>query len=460
MIKNLVSSFPFSPTPNQKIALEGIRAFLNAVNPFQIFLLKGYAGTGKTSVLAHVSKELRVSKEVILLAPTGRSAKVLSSYCQHPAYTIHKKIYLVATSTEGETKVFLAPNKHQDAVFIIDEASMVSSAVYGGRDLLEDVVRFVYRGKNCRLIIAGDNAQLPPVELDFSPALNSEYLESKFKFPVKEVVLTEVVRQKKGSGILLNATQIRVNLLQGDYKIKFDQTLKDLKRISGVELQECLEQAFSTHGLEETLFVTRSNKSANRLNQEIRNRILYREEEIEIGDVLMAVKNNYFWLANNNNETKGSFIANGESLIVKRILGRQFLYGYHFADVELGILDSEDYDFTAKIWMDSISINTASMPLADERNLFHLVRQEYVDLGEKGVLKKTKDNPFVNALQVKFSYAVTCHKSQGGQWETVFIDHGFIEEEAIDLNFLRWMYTALTRAKTQVYLVNFKEMFF
>lgn len=451
-------SFPFSPTNDQSLALQQLNKFLNSSRVLEVFLLKGYAGTGKTSILAHVAQHVVKHRNVVLLAPTGRAAKVLSNYCNLPAFTIHKQIYKMVEDGFGAAQFVLNPNKYVNTLFIVDEASMVSSGSFAGRDLLEDLMRYVYRGKGCKLILSGDTAQLPPVEMAFSPALNQTFLSDSFHLPIHEVELSNVVRQELDSGILENATLLRNRLLDNSYSFKLETNLFDFVSINGLELQEKLEESISEYGMEEVLIITRSNKRANQFNNEIRNRLLFRDQELEAGDYLMGVKNNYHWLGESGQ--KGDFLANGESLEVLKVLNQQEMYGFKFADVVARFPNHKFPDLDLKIWLDSLQEEGASLPQTQVDQLYHAVLNDYYAQGEKKTARmKTKADPFFNALQVKFSYAVTCHKSQGGQWSAVFIDHGYLTEEMVDEGLLRWMYTAITRATTKVYLVNFNEMF-
>jgi exodeoxyribonuclease-5 len=453
----LHKSFQFEPTNDQVEAFHYLEEFLISKNVFQLFVLRGYAGTGKTSILAHLAKSLQKRQKIVLLAPTGRAAKVLSSYCEMPAFTIHKRIYRLAES-ETELNFILQKNNFVNTLFIVDEASMLSSGYNGERDVLEDLMRYVYRGKGCKLILSGDNAQLPPVDTIYSPALDQKYLEERFNMSIIQYELNDVVRQKKQSGILFNATQLRKSLQNESYKIKFNTDFEDVSSISGLELQESLEEAIGNYGVDEVLIITRSNKRANQFNQEVRNRLLFREEKIEAGDILMGVKNNYHWLK--EEENKNDFIANGESMEVRKVLSIHKMYGYEFADLNVRFMDNRIPDVDIKVWLDSLHVEGAAMPMSEKRKLFFDVYEDYIAQGDvKKAKQKALIDPYYNALQCKFSYAVTCHKAQGGQWSAVFIDHGFLTDEIVDENLLRWFYTALTRSTQRVYLVNFNKMF-
>ncbi|MGB0805669.1 MAG: ATP-dependent DNA helicase [Salibacteraceae bacterium] len=458
MLVDLHKSFHLSPTPDQALALDKLNYFINSSNHRQIFILRGFAGTGKTTLLAHVAKSLQKDNKVLLLAPTGRAAKVLSSYCEMPAFTVHKKIYWLAEGAEGEVNFVLQKNKLENTVFIVDESSMLSSGSSGDRDLLEDLMRFVYRNKGCRIIFSGDNAQLPPVHYDYSPALDAKFMEDRFNLPVHEVELDTVIRQKKDSGILANATLLRQLIQSNSTDITLTPNLVDILSINGMELQDCLEESISLYGIEEVLFVTRSNKRANQFNSEIRNRLLFREERVETGDLLMSVKNNYHWLS--QEEKKDDFIANGESFEILKVLNRETIYGFDFADVNVRFVDDRIPDIDVKLWLDCLDAESPSLNTQDLRSLYFKVYEDYVAQGESKKAKQlTLNDPYYNAIQCKFSFAVTCHKAQGGQWEAVFVDHGYLTDEMVDESLLRWLYTAITRAKTKVFLVNFNENF-
>ena len=367
----LHKTFPFAPTGNQLKALNLLDDFLLSKNHLHLFLLRGFAGTGKTSILSHLAKVYEKEHKVVLLAPTGRAARVLSSYCGLPAFTIHKKIYRLAEEGVGDMNFVLQKNNFVNTLFIVDEASMVSSGTYSGRDLLEDLMRFVYRGKGCKLIISGDNAQLPPVDMGYSPALDSNYLLENFNIPVTEFELSEVVRQKKESGILHNATNLRENLRVENFDVRFEINQTDFYAINGLELQEHLENCMHEYGMDEVLLITRSNKRANQFNNEIRNRLLYREDNIEAGDFLMGVKNNYHWLK--EEENKNDFIANGESMEVKRVLGKETMYGFEFADVNVRFVNDRIPDIDIKVWINTLQTEGPALPHEDTRNLFYSV---------------------------------------------------------------------------------------
>ncbi len=472
MIKNhlkniLNTNLPFNPTGCQEKLIDVLSDYITSDEPDKIMLIKGYAGTGKTTMVFSLTQSLTSLKiRSILLAPTGRAAKVMSEYCKMPALTIHKKIYRQKSSSDGMGKFGLDKNLYKNTYFIVDEASMISNelsenSVFGSGRLLEDLLEYVYSGKNCRLILVGDTAQLPPVKLNISPALEAASLEY-YGFSVNEVELKEVVRQAKDSGILFNATKIRnrigsFNDNSGFFPIDIN-SFDDVERISGEELIETISSAYDKYGLFETTIVTRSNKRANLFNKGIRGSILYKENEVEKGDLLMVVKNNYFWV---DDEMKLDFIANGDIAEIVTIYGYEELYGFRFANVSLGFIDYENLEIDCKIFLETLSIESASFPYEQNRQLFDLISEDYADVKNKRERwKKVKDNPYFNALQVKFAYAVTCHKAQGGQWKAVFVDHGFLNEDMLDTEYYRWMYTAFTRPTEKLFLVNFNKNFF
>ena len=456
-----------SPTRGQEELSLKLADFITETDPDTVFLLKGYAGTGKTTMLSSLVKMLTKFKfRSVLLAPTGRAAKVLSGYTSQNAYTIHKNIYRQQSSADGFGRFVLNKNLFKDTYFIVDEASMVSnstgeSSIFGSGRLLEDLIEYVYSGINCKLILVGDTAQLPPVGLDVSPALSGFELDS-YDRKVIEYELTDVVRQDQNSGILFNATFLR-ELINDSYWtasyfhlecLQFD----DIRRIGGADLIEEISTCYDKFGLFETIVVTRSNKRANKFNEGIRSTILYKESDISVGDLLLIVKNNYFWLEANE---KIDFIANGDIAEIISIYKYEELYGFRFANLSLRLIDYPDIEFDCKIILDALSIETASLSNEQGRKLFDAVAEDYQDIrSKKKRWEKIKENPYFNALQVKFAYAVTCHKAQGGQWKAVFVDQGYITEEMLNVEFLRWLYTAFTRPTERLYLVNFNKEFF
>jgi exodeoxyribonuclease-5 len=415
------------------------------------------------NVLTQSLQSLKIRS--VLMAPTGRAAKVMAVYTGMAAFTIHKKIYRQKSSADGMGKFVLNTNLYKNTYFIVDEASMISdesneNSVFGSGRLLDDLLEFVYSGENCRLILVGDTAQLPPVGLNISPALKLQALE-KYGFDVVEFELKEVVRQAENSGVLFNATQIR-NLIMTEKSAGFFflelNRFPDVERISGAELIETISACYNKYGIFETTIVTRSNKRANLYNKGIRGSVLYRENEIERGDLLMVVKNNYFWM---DEDVELDFIANGDIAEIIQISGYEELYGFRFANVTLRFVDYNDVELNCKIFLETLTIETASFSQEQNRQLFEAVSEDYADVKNKrNRWKMVKENPYFNALQVKFAYALTCHKAQGGQWKAVFIDHGYLTEEMLDTEYYRWLYTAFTRPTEKLFLVNFNKNFF
>jgi exodeoxyribonuclease-5 len=454
------------PTDDQSVALGKIAAYICDNNNDVIFLMTGYAGTGKTSVISSVVKTLDLLRmRSVLLAPTGRAAKVLASYAGKQAFTIHKKIYRQKSSKDGLGSFILDRNLYKDTFFIVDEASMVSnssgdSSLFGSGKLLDDLVEYVYSGTDCKLIIVGDTAQLPPVGSTVSPALDPSAL-GEYGFGLITCELRQVVRQSETSGVLMNATRVRLQVAENDLVHPLIDCInfKDMLRISGEELIDEISAAYGTCGLEGTIIVVNSNKQANRYNQGIRNRIFFRDEEISAGDMVMVVKNNYFILEEAEDGAAG-FIANGDIAEVRKIRKYEERYGFRFADM---VLKFPDYNLEveSKVMMDVLHLDTPALPSEKNRELFQnvLSDHQYIRTRRKQI-EAVRNDPWFNALQIKFAYAVTCHKAQGGQWERVFIDQGMFNRNEITIDYLRWFYTALTRATDKVYLVNFPEDWF
>ncbi len=460
----LIQKLGHSPTESQEKLLHYLPDFILSRSE-SVLLLKGYAGTGKTTLISSLVNTLEgIGIESVLMAPTGRAAKMISSYSGHKAYTIHKKIYRQKSSADAFGKFALDRNFHSNTFFIVDEASMIGnrsidSDIFGSGNLLEDLIKYVFNKKNCKLVLTGDTAQLPPVGLTISPALDQKYLEGS-GYPVYPFFLNEVVRQAEDSGILFNATKIRQLVSSGFQHLPEIHLgdFTDLERINGADLVELLSDAYSRDTPEETIVINRSNKMANRYNQGIRNQILERESEIAPGDLMMVVKNNYFWLE--ESET-ASFIANGDIVEVKTINKYTDLYGFRFADATVRLLEHDHLEIDAKLLLDTLHTETASLGSSEGKSLFYNIAEDYADVkGKRKQYEKVRSDPFFNALQVKFAYAVTCHKAQGGQWKNVFIDQGFFREEMPGPEYLRWLYTAFTRAKGKLYLVNFRDNFF
>ncbi|MBR3568795.1 MAG: AAA family ATPase [Salinivirgaceae bacterium] len=462
----------YMPTIDQQELISRISTFIgNYFSPDHrddTLIIKGYAGTGKTSMVAALVKILpKIGLKAVLLAPTGRAAKVLAGYSGHQAFTIHKKIYRQKSATANGLGSFaLDNNKHQRTIFIVDEASMISNdqsenSIFGSGRLLDDLFEYVYRGEMCKLILVGDTAQLPPVGLAISPALDVKVI-GEMGFSASEFEMKQVVRQTRESGILHNATLLRQSLaenLQG-YPHLTTTGFADVRRITGGELIEEIENCYDEFGIGSTMVLCRSNKRANKYNEGIRRTILYRDEEISKGDLLMVVKNNYFWLGDEEKETT-PFIANGDIAEITRIGKYRELYGFRFADVDLRLADYPEIEIQTKIMLDTLTSESPSLTWDENQRLFESVMADYAEIGNKrDRIKKVKENPYFNALQVKFSYAITCHKAQGGQWQAVFIDQGWLTDDMLNTEFLRWLYTAFTRPTVRLYLVNFKDEFF
>ena len=463
--RQIYAKISFEATVSQKKVVEKLSEYLTSPDYYSIFVLNGYAGTGKTTLISALVDVLdQMNIKSVLLAPTGRAAKVLSRYSGKPTLTIHKRIYRQRTNASYESKFSLDLNKEHDAVFIVDEASMLSDRagegqVFGSGSLLEDLVAYVRSGTRCRLILVGDNAQLPPVGADFSPALDVEEM-SRYG-DIVYASMDDVVRQSAESGILFNATMVRCMLENGIYETpRFDLNYPDIEAIQGNELIEKLDECYCRYGRDETIVITRSNKRANRYNEGIRHYNLSAEEAIESGDMLMVVKNNYYY-TERIEACPVNFIANGDIARLKRIRRFEELYGFHFADAVLQFGDYNDLELECKILLDTITSESPSLTSQESQTLFFEVEKDYLDIKSKiKRFKEIRENPHFNAMQVKFSYAVTCHKAQGGQWSAVFVDRCLFGDEPMTKDMLRWLYTALTRATEKLYLVNFDERFF
>jgi exodeoxyribonuclease-5 len=462
---NLCKNLGNIPTDDQSDALKKIALYICDNNNDVIFLMTGYAGTGKTSVISSIVKTLdSLRMRSVLLAPTGRAAKVLASYSGRQAFTIHKKIYRQKSSKDGLGSFSLDRNLHKDTFFIVDEASMVSnssgdSSLFGSGRLLDDLIEYVYSGTECKLILVGDTAQLPPVGSVVSPALDPVSLGS-YGFGLICCELKQVVRQSETSGVLMNATRVRLQVAENDLVHPSIDCInyKDTIRITGEELIDEISAAYGTCGMEGTIIVVNSNKQANRYNQGIRNRIFFREEEISPGDMVMVVKNNYSII--DEDEEGAGFIANGDIAEVRKIRQYEERYGFRFADM---VLKFPDYNLEteAKVMMDVLHLDTPALPSDRNKELYQNILADYLHIKtRRKQFEAVKSNPYFNALQIKFAYAVTCHKAQGGQWERVFIDQGMFNRNEISIDYLRWFYTALTRSTDKVYLVNFSENFF
>ncbi len=453
--------YDFSPT--QKTAVENFIRFFIGREEEGLFLLRGFAGTGKTSLVAAIVNALtELEYKVVLLAPTGRAAKVFAGYSGHAAYTIHKRIYRQKSATDGEGVFNLGFNGVADTLFLVDEASMISNSGedsnFGTGCLLDDLMQYVYNGKNNRLVLIGDVAQLPPVGLEISPALDRGELEASYLLGVTEVNLTDIMRQAEESGILYNATAIRSMIGRGDGDLSLNVSgFPDVFRIGGGELLEEIDSCYGKYGEEETIVICRSNKRANRFNEGIRRTILYREEDFSSGDRIMIVKNNYFWGADYD---KIDFIANGDIATVRRAGRREELYGFHFVRADLKI-DGYEEELSAWVILDTLLSDYPALTYEQSRELYRRVEADYADVPLKRKrFEKVRTNEYYNALQVKFAYAVTCHKAQGGQWDAVFIDQGWLPDDMPGDEYWRWLYTAVTRARKRLYFINFKEEFF
>ena len=461
----LTQSFGFEPTEGQATVLYHLAAFLLSQKEHPAYILRGYAGTGKTSLVKTLVRTLpSIGMRYVLMAPTGRAAKVLNNYTGQNASTIHRKIYQTKTFADGSIRIARAENKYKNTLFIVDEASMIGEQKeFGGSSLLDDLLGYVFSGDNCRLLLIGDTAQLPPVESHESPALDCEYLKSEFPITAATYELTEVKRQALESGILYNATDIRQLLSQNLYEYALPlfhlEGFDDIQKIEPETFEEMLHNAFANTSDNEAVIVCKSNKRANMFNQAIRGRILNIEGEIATGDKLMVVKNNYYWAEGNE---AISFIANGDMAEIRKIKHFEEMYGFRFADVELSFTDYPDQpNLEAKILLDTLNSNSPSLTEEENKRLFTAIEEDYMDIpNRRERYKEMKKNPWFNALQVKFAYALTCHKTQGGQWSSVFIDSSLNQKETLEVEDLRWLYTALTRAQERVYFVNFKEDFF
>ncbi|SFB29932.1 UvrD-like helicase C-terminal domain-containing protein [Flavobacterium swingsii] len=459
----LQKKFPFKPTVKQDIFFQQIAEFITNSNKDEIFVLKGYAGTGKTTVISTIVNNLiEINKKYVLLAPTGRAAKVIANYSNKSAFTIHKKIYFPKKTSGGGVSFTLQPNKHKNTIFFIDESSMISdvnteSKLYENGSLLDDLISYVYSGDNCKIIMLGDTAQLPPVQLDISPALDTDTLSLHYNKDVYSIEFDEVMRQEENSGILHNATELR-ELLKDVFFDSFKFNLKgfkDIVRLSdGYDIQDAINSAYSNFSIEDTAFIVRSNKRANQYNQQIRTKILDKESELSTGDFLMVVKNNYFWLKDSD---QAGFIANGDIIEVLDIRNIKELYGFKFANVKIRMVDYPDQKpYETVLLLDTISSESPSLSYEESNRLYQEVMKDYEGETKFKQFQKVKENEYFNALQVKFSYAITCHKSQGGQWNTVFIEQPYLPN-GIDKDYIRWLYTAMTRAKDKLYLIGFKD---
>lgn len=464
---HLKSDFPHQATLKQEVALQSLSKYVLSEKNNEIFMLRGYAGTGKTTLVGVLVKNLwHAKKSSVLMAPTGRAAKVISNYSSKEAFTIHRKIYYPKSIKGGGISFTLQPNKHRNVIFVVDEASMIpdvnqDAKLFENGSLLDDLIQYVYSGHQCKLLLVGDTAQLPPVNLDVSPALNPQTLEDYYHKSVHFIELDEVVRQERLSGILQYATQIRERIENGFYEglkfsaLKYPEVIRPM---DPQEVMDAIQDSYDENGNEETVIIVRSNKRANLYNQNIRNRILFQESELASGDYLMVVKNNYFWV---KPHSEAGFIANGDIVEVLEIFGFKELYGFRFAEVLVKMVDYPKMaPFETVLLLNTLTSETPSLSYEDSNRLYAEVKNDYAD--EKSNYKKflsIKNNKYFNALQVKFSYAITCHKSQGGQWNTVFVEQPYLKN-GMDKEYLRWLYTAVTRAKKKLYLLGFPNEYF
>ena len=469
----ILQQFGFPPTQEQAHALEVFAEFLTDRDPHAVMILRGSAGTGKTTLSGAIVRTLKeIRQKVMLLAPTGRAAKVFSLNSGSPAYTIHRRIYREKSFSGVEGQFNLNDNLYTDTLFMVDEASMIANMGLGGMSfgsgcLLDDLVHFVYQGRNDRLLLIGDKAQLPPVGEEESPALHAAMLEG-YGLKVYECDLNEVLRQSEESGILYNATMIRQMITHDDItqlpKIHF-AGYSDIKPMPGAELIEALADSYHHVGLDDTIVVTRSNKRANIFNQGIRNMVLDREEELSQGDILMIVKNNYYWMEEerkSNNKLQSNeipaFLANGDRAKVLKVRRRIDLYGFRFATLLLQFPDYDNYELEATVLLDTLTSEAPALTYEQQEQLFHQIEEDYQDIPLKADrMKAIRQDQFFNALQVKFAYAVTCHKAQGGQWAHVYVDQGYMTDDMLNPDYIHWLYTAFTRATEMLYLVNWPE---
>ncbi len=462
-LETLKSNFPFSPTETQALALSSFASFFTEPAEEKVLLLKGYAGTGKTTLVGTLVKSMgSLRYKTVLLAPTGRAAKVMAAYAHQPAYTIHKRIYFTQQERQGNLSFKLQKNKFKRTLFVVDEASMIAnqqqqSKLFENGSLLHDLIQYVQSGEQCRLLLIGDTAQLPPVHTALSPALDAQVLATEYGLVPSEVALNEVVRQGKDSGILFNATRIRQQLFAGN-TTSFQFTLAkfpDIIRLQdGYEIQDAIETAFREVGREEMACIVRSNKRANGYNNQIRTQILGKEQELAKGDLLMVVKNNYHWLAPDSGP---GFIANGDIVEVLKIKAIKELYDFRFAEVQVKMLDYPDEEpFDTVFILDTLNMDSHALSFDDNTKLYQSVREDYAHLPQYKQYLSVKKNPFFNALQVKYAYAFTCHKAQGGQWKRVLVEKPYMPD-GLDAGFFRWLYTAVTRATERLFLVGFGD---
>ena len=460
----ILHAFAFEPTPEQDAAIRTFCDFLIDRDPMAVMVMRGSAGTGKTALASAIVRALTTLKQqLLLLAPTGRAAKVFSLNSGHDAYTIHRRIYRQETFTGEMTGFQLNFNQYHDMLVMVDEASMIANdsygeAAFGSGRLLDDLVKYVYSGQNCRMMLIGDRAQLPPVGEEESPALLADVLRG-YGLKVYECDLNQVLRQSEQSGILYNATVVRQMITRDEMtqlpQIRF-QGFPDIRMVPGDELIESLNSSYSRVGMDETIVITRSNKRANIYNHGIRNTVLGREEQLSTGDSLMVVRNNYYW--SEQEKAPFPFIANGDRMRVLRVRHQRELYGFHFADAILSFPDYDDYELSCTVMLDTLTTEAPSLTREQNDQLFAAVQEDYADVAQKAErMKKIRDDSYYNALQIKFAYAVTCHKAQGGQWEHVYVDQGYMTDDMLTNDYIHWLYTAFTRATDTLFLVNWPK---
>ncbi len=460
---HLQEVFPHKPTILQEELLKQFSNFLFNPDAHSLFLLKGYAGTGKTTSISTIVNNLwQTGKKAVLLAPTGRAAKVIANYADRDAFTIHKKIYHPRRAKGGNVNFVLKKNTHTNTIFFVDEASMIpekssDQSNFASISLLQDLIDYVYGGIKCKLVLIGDTAQLPPVKLIVSPALNFDTLTLDYNKEVTEIELTEVMRQQAHSGILQNATSLRNKIAEFQTDdFQFDNSQPDVVRlIDGYEIQDAIQDTYDDSSIENTAIVVRSNKRANQYNHQIRSKIRGQESDISTGDLVMVVKNNYHWL---DDHSEAGFIANGDTCEVLEIFNRKELYGFQFAEAKISMIDyPKQKPFEVVLLLNTLTANTPSLTYEESNKLYHEVAKDYAHLKSKyKIFQSIKENKYFNALQIKFSYAMTCHKSQGGQWKNVFIEKPWLPEGQ-NMDYWRWLYTALTRAQEKVYLIGYSE---
>lgn len=471
IVSVLMESLGYVPTDCQLKVMELLSDFISNEDEDYIFMMKGYAGTGKTTLISAIVATLaKLNRKSVLLAPTGRAAKVVTVYSNKKASTIHRQIYYTKPTDNGTMLLKKRENKHTDTIFIVDEASMIQGDgqgnhdnIFEGNNLLDDLVDYVYSGKNCKLIFSGDIAQLPPVGLSISPALDEDYLRGRYECMVISYELKDVVRQQFDSGILLNATQLRISMATDEYDLPLF-TLNDdypdfINLVDRTDSFDAVGGAFSGRNVEDSVVICRSNKRANKYNQELRRSFLQQEDELSAGDLLMVVKNNYFWLPS---ESEAGFIANGDIIKIKRVQRVVDEYGFRFADVTALLLDYPDMEpIECRLLMDTIYSEAAALSYEDSRKLWGMVSADYAHINTQTQRRALiKEDKYLNALQVKFAYAMTCHKTQGGQWENVFVDNVFFNDTPLTKDDVRWLYTSITRSTKKLYLFNYADKWF